>query len=262
MPPCAPVFRSPQADVYVAAFVARCDVMRALSQPAINEPGVLGLLPSTKHPVTRLLVTDDRAYDVLAALLPDARAGMINVFADAARCAELVNGLAAWRPEATTALIRRELRTVPAVPLPRDLRFRPVRRLPADPPDGVPLEDAAAAAMLADPKIDDPPEAFVSYLRSFPATTRLFAAVDGDGVVRATAGSDAFGPVASVMFVNTDPDWRGRGIGRAMTAAALRAAHEYGARQACLNASDAGLSIYQRLGFELVTRTTRFFRAH
>jgi ribosomal protein S18 acetylase RimI-like enzyme len=65
-----------------------------------------------------------------------------------------------------------------------------------------------------------------------------------------------------VMFVNTAPDWRGRGIGRAMTAAALAAAQEDGARHACLDATDAGLSIYLQLGFEVVTRTTRFFRAN
>jgi hypothetical protein len=145
MTPCPSVSTAPShADVYVAAFVARCDVVRASRQPAFKEPGVLGLLPSAEHPVTRVLVIDDRAYDVLAALLPVARARMINVFAGAARCAELVDGLAAWRPEATTALIRHELRTVPAAPLPSALRLRRMRRLPDDPRDGVPLEDAAA----------------------------------------------------------------------------------------------------------------------
>jgi GNAT superfamily N-acetyltransferase len=207
------------------------------------------------------LVTDDRAYDVLAELLPDARAGMITVFAGAARCAELVDGLAAWTPKATTALIRRDLHTVPATPLPSELRMRSVRRLPDDAPDGVPLDDAAAAAILADPGFDGPPEELASYLRSLPATTRLFAAVDGDGVVRATSGCGAFRAFASVMFVNTDAAWRGRGVGRAMTAAALRAAHEDGARHACLDATDAGLSVYQRLGFEVASRVTRFVRA-
>ena len=242
-----------------AADVARCGVVRSLER-AIDEPGVIGLLPSTEDPITRLLVTDDRAYDALASVLPDARAGAINVFAAAARCMELVERLTGWTPEATTALIRRDLETVPAVPLPSELRLRPVRRLPEDPPGGVPLEDAAAAAVLADPRIDDQP-ALVGYLRSLPAATRLFAAIDGDGVVRATSGCGAYGTVASVMFINTDRDWRGRGIGRAMTAAALRAAQEHGARDACLDATDAGLSTYQRLGFQVVTRTTRFFNA-
>jgi predicted N-acetyltransferase YhbS len=60
------------------------------------------------------------------------------------------------------------------------------------------------------------------------------------------------------MFVNTDPNWRGRGIGQAMTAAALSAAQGLGAQHACLDATDAGQSIYSRLGFEPVTQTTRF----
>lgn len=52
-----------------------------------------------------------------------------------------------------------------------------------------------------------------------------------------------FGGQASVIFVNT--------------AAALRAARDAGARQACLDSSDAGLSIYRRLRFEIVARMMR-----
>ena len=62
-----------------------------------------------------------------------------------------------------------------------------------------------------------------------------------------------------MIFINTHPGWRRRGIGRAMTAAPLRAARAGGARRACLDASDAGAPIYQRLGFEVVASTTRFF---
>lgn len=245
-------------DVYVAAFVARCDVIRRPGQQQVAEPGLHGLLPSSDDSLTRLLVTDDRAYNVLAALLRDARDGMINIFAAAARCAELVEAHPAWRSDTATAMVCRDLRTVPTLTLPSELTFRPVRRLAEDAPDGVPLEDAAAAAMLADPRIDDPPDVFADYLRSLPRSIRLFAAVDADGVVRATSGAGAFGKEASVMFVNTDPNWRGRGIGKAMTAAALRAAQGSGARRACLDATGTGLQIYVRLGFEAVTRTTRF----
>ena len=57
-------------------------------------------------------------------------------------------------------------------------------------------------------------EAFVGYLRALPAATRLFAAVDGDRVVRATSGCGVFGATASVMFVNTAPtSARPRGSG-------------------------------------------------
>jgi len=94
-----------------------------------------------------------------------------------------------------------------------------------------------------------------------PPTMRLFAAVDDNDVVRATSGSGTFGPQATVIFVNTHPSWRRRGIGHAMTAAALRSARTAGASQACLDASDAAIATYLRLGFETVARATQFFRA-
>jgi GNAT superfamily N-acetyltransferase len=246
-------------DVYVAAFLARCDHLRRPGQTKLEEPGVHGLLSAPDDPLIRLLVTDDRAHDTLAAILPNTSAGMINVFAAAERSAELLARRRAWRPDPVMAMSCGDLRAVPAVPLPSDLKFRPVRRLPADPPDGVRLEDAVAAAMKAAPGISDPPHRFAEYLRSLPATFRLFAAVGHDGAVRATSACGTFGTEATVIFVNTDLEWRGRGIGQAMTAAAIRAAQDSGARRAGLDASDAGARIYLRLGFEAVTRTTRFF---
>ncbi|HEY7633315.1 MAG TPA: GNAT family N-acetyltransferase [Thermoleophilaceae bacterium] len=203
-------------------------------------------------------MTDDRAHDLVATLLPKAHDGMINVFAAAARCTQLVEGCRAWRGQPATAMVCRDLRTVPTLTLPNDLTLRPVRRLADDASDGVPLENAVAAAKLADPRIEDPHTVFAGYLRSLPSTVRLLAAVDAADVVRATSGCGAFGTAASVMFVNTDPNWRRRGIGQAMTAAALRAAQGLGAQHACLDATGAGRSIYSRLGFEPVTQTTRF----
>lgn len=203
-------------------------------------------------------MTDDRGYETLAALLPQAREGMINVFAAAERCTGLIDADPSWRAQTATAMVCGDLRIVPTLALPSGLSLRSVRRLAGDAPDGVSLEDAAAAAMRADSRIDSKPEAFAAYLRALPAAIRLFAAVDRDGTVRATSGSGVFGMEASVMFVNTDPDWRGRGIARAMTSAALRVARDSGAQRACLDATGAGLRIYQRLEFEAVTRTTRF----
>jgi len=142
-------------DVYTAAFLARCDAMRSSGQPAVRGPGVHGLLGASADARVRLLVTDDRAHDVLMGVLPEARGGTINVLA--------------------------------------------------------------------------------------------------------TAGWGAFGEEATVIFVNTQPDWRGRAIGRAMTAAALRSALHGGARRASLDASYAGARIYRRLGFDVVSATTSFF---
>jgi GNAT superfamily N-acetyltransferase len=248
-------------ELYIRAFHARCDVAASAGQEQLDEPGVRGVLAWTGGPRARLLVTDDRAYDVLAALLADIRAGMINVFASASQCADLVGRHTAWRAATVTAMIRWGLDAVPSSPLPDELTLRRVRRLEDDPRDGVSLADAAAAAMNADPRIEGPPEAFDSYLRGLSPTVRLFAAVDRDGLVRATSGTGVFGHAASVFFVNTDPGWRKRGVAHAMTAAALVASKGAGAQHACLDATDTGLRIYEQLGFQPVTPTTHFFRA-
>ena len=137
-----------------------------------------------------------------------------------------------------------------------------MRRLAGDEADSVPLEDAVAAAISADPRIEDGPRAFADYLRSLPRTFRLFAAVESNNAVRATSGSGVSGRYANVIFVNTLHEWRRRGIGRAMTGAALRAARESGATQACLDATAEGRAIYARLGFEVAAEVTRFFRPH
>jgi GNAT superfamily N-acetyltransferase len=247
-------------DLYVAAFLARCNAVRGPGQPKVDQLGVRGLLAGTEDSRIRLLVTDDRAHDVLAALLSEARVGMIRIFEAATRCAQLVASHLEWASEIVTAMVCRDLQSVPALSLPGELRLRPVQRLAHDEQGGVALEDAIAAAISAGAAVEEPPEVFADFLRSLPSTFRLFAAVDSDGTVRATSGSGVFGRHATVIFVNTEPGWRGRGIGQAMTAEALIAAQRSGARQACLDASAAGHSIYRRLGFESAGRLTRFLR--
>jgi len=248
------------ADAYRGAFVVRSERTRSPGQLELDEPGICGLLPSAEHPSCRLLITDDHAYDVLAALLPEAKVGRINVFAAADRCVELVAGQAGWTFDEATAMSCADLRRVRPLTLPAELTLRPVRRTADEPPDGVPLETAVAVVLRANPGGDDSLDTLADYLRSLPPPTHLLCALDGDGAVRATAGSSTFGTEGHVFFVNTDPEWRGRGIGQAMTAAALRASRGSGARRACLDASDAGQSIYRRLGFDDVSRMTRFFR--
>src|ERR1039457_6249911 len=247
-------------DVYVGAVVARWDAIRRAGQREVDEPGVRGLLPCADDARIRLLVTDDRAYQVLARLLPDARAGMISVFEAATRCTGLLDAHSAWKAESVTAMIYRDLEAVPAITMPSDLEVRPVTRLDEAVPGAVDLEEAAATAIRADPRITESPDSFVDFLRSLPSETRLFAAADSNGVVRATSGFIAFGKEANVFFINTDQAWRGRGIGSAMTAAALRAAKDRGLRQASMDATNAGISIYLRLGFEVVGEARRFRR--
>lgn len=232
--------------------------MRRSGQAVIELPGIYGLLPCDQNPRARLLVTDDRACEPLEALLPDLHAGAIDVFDAATRCAGLIDGRRGWCvSEHSTAMVCRDLRSVPAPELPSELRLRRVRRLNGEPPDGVPLEDAVAAVRLADPRVEDP-DAFADFLDSLPAEAHLFAAVDRDGVVRATSGLTAFDSEGRVFFVNTVPDWRRRGIGQTMTAAALHVASGHGVERVCLDATGAGLGIYRRLGFEAVAQSTRF----
>ena len=247
-------------DIYLAGFVARRDAVRDPGAMVIDEPGMHGVLPRTEGSRARLLVSDDRARDALAALLPDVRVGMISVLAAAARCAELLRGDPAWTPDGATAMVCRDLRLVPAVRLPSELTVRPVARLADDAPGGVALADAVTVVKLSAPEIAAPPDVLADFLRSLPRPFRLFAAIDDQGTARATSGSAVFGSYATVIFVNTRPGWRRRGIGQAMTAVALRAARMSGARRACLDASDAGVSIYRRLGFEAVSAVTRFSR--
>lgn len=244
-------------EVYVAATVARCVTMQRPGSRPVAAPGLAGLVSPT-GPLTRLLVTDDRALDPLDELLRSVPAGSVNVLASAPRCTRLLTAAPGWRPNRTTAMVCRDLGAVPDLGLPSGLTLRAVRRVADDPPGGVPLADAVAVAARADPSVEDPAE-LARYLAALPAI-RLFAAADDDGTARATSGTGTFGAYASVLFVDTDPAWQRRGVGSAMTAAALRAARAAGARLASLDASDVAVPIYRRLGFEEVGPVTQFVR--
>ncbi len=222
--------------------------------------GIQGLVPVDGESPAELLVVDDRAFDVLSTVLPLVSGGTVRVHEAARRCAELIRRDRTWTPKAVTAMVCRDLRTVPGPLLPGGLTLRPVRRIPEDPPYEVSLTDAVAAAERAAPSGEVSTAALVAYLRSLPKGPRLFAAVDDDGVVRGTSGSRTFFSEAYVFFVNTDPGWRRRGVGLSMTAAALRSAAKSGATRACLDASGPGIPLYRRLGFTAVAQITQFSR--
>ncbi len=57
---------------------------------------------------------------------------------------------------------------------------------------------------------------------------------------------------AGIYHVTTLPAYRGRGLGKALTLAAMRAAREAGYSTAVLFATQDGYPLYQRLGFETV----------
>jgi ribosomal protein S18 acetylase RimI-like enzyme len=256
--------RSESLDLYVGAFVARCRRALRPGQTLVDERGVHGLLADfAGHPV-RLLVTDDRALDLVAVQLARAPSGKVKVLDAAVRCGGLLRDHPIWGTSAmdrVTLMVARDLSSVRGGALPTGLALREIRRLEGDAPGLVPLEEAVALVMRADSGIEIPQRALVDELRSLPGAVRLLAAVDEGGEVRATSGSGVFGTHADVLFVNTDPGWRGRGIGGAMTAAALQDARVRGARVALLDATDAAVTIYQRLGFEVLARATRFGRS-
>jgi GNAT superfamily N-acetyltransferase len=70
-----------------------------------------------------------------------------------------------------------------------------------------------------------------------------------DGQPVATATLFCTGKVAGIYFVFTLPAARRRGIGAAITAAALQHARDRGARLGVLGASPLGETVYRRMGF-------------
>jgi GNAT superfamily N-acetyltransferase len=89
-------------------------------------------------------------------------------------------------------------------------------------------------------------------------------ALDGDDRVIAGAGAHVksqlprvsedrsrivTGPLPLVVNVYTEPDWRGRGIARALMEAVIAWAAGAGCDRVVLHASDAGRHLYESLGF-------------
>jgi ribosomal protein S18 acetylase RimI-like enzyme len=247
-------------DLYSAGFVARYSDVREAEPVRLSEPGVRGVI-SADEERARLLVLDDRGYGRLATEVGVARQGLAYVFESAARCDAFLRGRSGWKARRpVTAMVLRDIDAGSTAALPDGLVLRWVDRLSGE-TGGVPLEAAAAVAVASDPGITEPADQFAGFLRGLPSSVRLFVAVDEQGVPRATSGCHVFGEFARVIFVNTEPGWRRRGIGYAMTAEALRAAASSGARRAILDATDGAVTVYLRLGFEAVGRLNRYARA-
>lgn len=250
----------PVADSYAAAFVSRCAAAGDSGGQRVDRPGIRGLVSLDELSPTELLVVDDRAFNVLDAVLPTASPGTIRVYQEAHRCVERLQQDVRWSAKPVTAMVCHDLRTVPEPALPEGLSLRAVRRVSDDPPSDVPLVEAVAAAARATAPGEVIVAELVTYLTSLPTGSRVLAALDGDGVVRGTSASRTFLRDAYVFFVNTDPDWRRRGVGLSMTAAALRSAASTGARRASLDASGPAVALYRRLGFAVGGQITQFSR--
>jgi ribosomal protein S18 acetylase RimI-like enzyme len=235
---------------------------RKPGQELLDEPGLVALLGTSAELLDgRVLITDDRAAGALHDRLTELSARVVNVFAAAQRCAATLAAQAGYRPEPAAAMMHARLAAIDGPDLPAGLTIRPVCTVSPTAPGEVSLEDAAAAAMRSDPGATPMADlaGFVGYLRSVP-NAHYLVATDGDGGIRATAAAAVFGSTTSVYFVNTDREWRRRGVGAAITAAALRRAAQAGAERAVLDSSSLGRSIYRRLGFQVVSETTIFLR--
>lgn len=131
------------------------------------------------------------------------------------------------------------------------------------PPDGVELrrvdspDDAAGYWRVATESYADigfPPEIFAFYENHeylwADGAAAFLAHVDGRAAgISMTIVSHG---VAGIYWVGCAADARGRGLGTTMTAAALEAGFEMGARSASLQASPMGESLYRRMGFETI----------
>jgi GNAT superfamily N-acetyltransferase len=84
----------------------------------------------------------------------------------------------------------------------------------------------------------------------------LVATLDGEAVACGTVWQT--GTTAGLYNIATLEEFRGRGIGYAVTAALLDLGHERGATQAILHSSPIGRPVYERLGFEQVCLTPQF----
>ena len=135
----------------------------------------------------------------------------------------------------------------------------PVEQLPL--PDGVELRQLSEAeqaddywkvAAAAYKSIGFPPEVFAGYSKHdglLAENVAAFIAYLDDEPV-SIAMTIASHDVAGIYWVGSLQQARGRGLGRAVTAAATNAGFELGAEVASLQASPMGKPIYEAMGYE------------
>jgi GNAT superfamily N-acetyltransferase len=145
--------------------------------------------------------------------------------------------------------------TVPAVP---SLTITPVRN----------HADLAAFAEMSAANWDPPDQDVLGYYREVsgvlldPDAPRRLYLGRVDGEPAATAEATVGGGVVGLYNISTRPTYRGRGIGLAMVHAPLAAAITAGLSTGILQATAAGLGVYERLGFRSFGAITEFKPRH
>lgn len=134
---------------------------------------------------------------------------------------------------------------------------------PGAPPCGVVIErvsDLEPWLTVFIPGFNLPPEASPAWRSAYAQCDDAWVHFVGfvDGTPAATTSLLLADDLAGVYHVVTLPPFRGRGIGAAMTAAAMQHARERGARTAVLQSSEMGLRVYQSVGFEAICNLTLY----
>jgi GNAT superfamily N-acetyltransferase len=198
---------------------------------------------------TRVLdVYGDGALEFLRSIDPATLVkGSVLIRGDAPNVAAYLGSFGVFQQERQTGMICTDLAGVPRPPLPDSLRLSRVQVGGITDPT-LPTTAAFAAAIEAE---DGPPPGSMlpAVLRMAARPVQLFAAVDRDGSIQATSAAAASGTTGMLWGIGTMHDWRGQGVGTAMTAVAVHGAADLGATTLLLDATDMGESIYRRLGF-------------
>jgi len=101
----------------------------------------------------------------------------------------------------------------------------------------------------------DPSEALAGAVSQVPGI-QLFVGYSG-GVPVARSMVVVSGRMAGITNVYVAPSMRRRGFGAAMTSVAAAAGRQLGATAACLEASEMGLPVYERMGFRTIYNYVR-----
>lgn len=242
---------SPTWDAYVAFRTRALQRLAALTGGRlVEEPGAVRLVSADDGVRGGLLLWDAVAAEPLReVLVADSAPQWVALLPPAAELAPVVADSGWDRQEQRVAMAMPDLSRLRPPPVPPDVVIGPVAVRQAS--DGISLEDAVRLSVLygEDPSASSRDLELEAQLLRRLSGIRFFAALDADGQCVATGGSRVVDGAALVAGVATLPSYRRRGIGTAITAVALQAAVEAGAREAFLDSSPAGVGIYRRLGF-------------